>query len=315
MKKAFTLIELLVVIAIIAILAAILFPVFAQAKSAAKQTANISNVKNLATAMMIYGSDNDDVFPLVQRSEPTVTAIFGLAPWQITIQPYTKNWGIFVHPLGPTPSGDAALIAWRQTQHYGAFATAQASISQPFFQNTTALGSFSRRVCGSQPCRYDGIMGRGCDPTLGCGFYGAGAGANANRSVPSLSMTAINNPADQLMIGEAGMWDMWSLMGIDSILTYGVTWSPAQYNANGSSTTMTGPLGRRNPLPQSPDGACTPSNLCDGFQNFGIINGQATFAATDGHAVAMPYRGRMMQNMVLPDGTRVLRSMWPQGGF
>ena len=36
----FTLIELLVVIAIIAILAAILFPVFAQAKEAAKKTAN-----------------------------------------------------------------------------------------------------------------------------------------------------------------------------------------------------------------------------------------------------------------------------------
>ena len=44
-KRAFTLIELLVVIAIIAILAAILFPVFAQAKQAAKRTADLSNVK------------------------------------------------------------------------------------------------------------------------------------------------------------------------------------------------------------------------------------------------------------------------------
>ena len=47
MKKAFTLIELLVVIAIIAILAAMLFPVYAQAKNSAKQTANLSQLKQL----------------------------------------------------------------------------------------------------------------------------------------------------------------------------------------------------------------------------------------------------------------------------
>ena len=64
MKKnsAFTLIELLVVIAIIAILAAILFPVFAQAKVAAKKTADLSNLKNFALASNIYLADNDDTF-------------------------------------------------------------------------------------------------------------------------------------------------------------------------------------------------------------------------------------------------------------
>lgn len=62
MKKAFTLIELLVVIAIIAILAAILFPVFAQAKLAAKKTASLSNVKQVALAMYMYQGDNDDYY-------------------------------------------------------------------------------------------------------------------------------------------------------------------------------------------------------------------------------------------------------------
>jgi prepilin-type N-terminal cleavage/methylation domain-containing protein len=64
LSKAFTLIELLVVIAIIAILAAILFPVFARAKEAAKKTADLANLKQIATAVQIYISDTDDVLPL-----------------------------------------------------------------------------------------------------------------------------------------------------------------------------------------------------------------------------------------------------------
>ncbi len=61
MRRAFTLIELLVVIAIIAILAAILFPVFAQAKAAAKITASLSGMKQVALGQNIYSNDFDDV--------------------------------------------------------------------------------------------------------------------------------------------------------------------------------------------------------------------------------------------------------------
>jgi len=62
-QRGFTLIELLVVIAIIAILAAILFPVFSKAREKARQTACLSNQKQLALAVIMEVNENDEKFP------------------------------------------------------------------------------------------------------------------------------------------------------------------------------------------------------------------------------------------------------------
>ena len=85
-QRAFTLIELLVVIAIIAILAAILFPVFAQAKESAKKTKNLSNVKQVATATLIYTADNDDNLPRAFTIRPDNSA-----RWNV-VHPTPENW-------------------------------------------------------------------------------------------------------------------------------------------------------------------------------------------------------------------------------
>lgn len=62
-RRGFTLIELLVVIAIIAILAAILFPVFAKARSSAKTTTCLSNLKQMGIAFTNYATDYDEKLP------------------------------------------------------------------------------------------------------------------------------------------------------------------------------------------------------------------------------------------------------------
>ena len=59
-KLSFTLIELLVVIAIIAILAAMLLPALSAARSSAKSSGCIANLKQIGIAMAMYSGEHDD---------------------------------------------------------------------------------------------------------------------------------------------------------------------------------------------------------------------------------------------------------------
>ncbi len=109
---AFTLIELLVVIAIIAILAAILFPVFAQAREKARQTACLSNMKQIALGIVQYTQDYDELLPPSRNNSMGV-----VTPWHWLIQPYVKNLQVFKCPSNQqtggvvnTPTGGMPLI-------------------------------------------------------------------------------------------------------------------------------------------------------------------------------------------------------------
>ncbi|MDX1935079.1 MAG: DUF1559 domain-containing protein [Capsulimonadales bacterium] len=86
--NAFTLIELLVVIAIIAILAAILFPVFAQARDKARQTACLSNMKQIGLAAMMYYQDYDERGPIVWQYGWEGQWQFGPSYWDVAVAPY-----------------------------------------------------------------------------------------------------------------------------------------------------------------------------------------------------------------------------------
>jgi len=105
-RRAFTLIELLVVIAIISILAGMLFPTFAQSREAARKATCGSNLKQLGTAMFMYASDHDGVYPEHDRSLTDSTYEMGgvvvrdwattpITNWAAAIFPYVKNYQVY----------------------------------------------------------------------------------------------------------------------------------------------------------------------------------------------------------------------------
>jgi len=156
MRAGFTLIELLVVIAIIAILAAILFPVFARAREKARQTACLSNVKQIMLGVLMYAQDNDEHFPpyrWVQEPPSSVwvdrdnSAATNRHFWVQAIEPYLRNDQILFCPSSPYGPGTVyngkryLTYAYNGKMNY----TRMASFSNPA----------SKIALGDLPVRHD----------------------------------------------------------------------------------------------------------------------------------------------------------------
>jgi prepilin-type N-terminal cleavage/methylation domain-containing protein/prepilin-type processing-associated H-X9-DG protein len=168
-RRGFTLIELLVVIAIIAILAAILFPVFAQAREKARQTACLSNVKQMSTAVMMYAQDYDETFPLYYQPKANGDNWY----WHVQLQPYIKSWDIFRCPSCSDSEGNPA---WLGT----------CKVYNPFDAHplpwTVGPGGYGWNAC-----------------YIGSGYIDA---ATRSPGWAGVSMAAVGRPAETIMIAE-----------------------------------------------------------------------------------------------------------------
>jgi len=262
-NRAFTLIELLVVIAIIAILAAILFPVFAQAKAAAKNTADLSNVKEHGLANLMYATDVDDNFSFAVRADWNAT-------WITTTLPYVKSNGLYRSPFdsGSTETFAAPgdwLNGWAgRPVSYGANAY--------YHPNNSQVGASCG--CGNH-CVPVGAFVPMVQPTA------CAEGSWFTKDV--ISTTEITQPAGTILITVKTNADALKAGGIGNssgffgsnqynIRSNGWDWAAASEIPDGTlpaeSASVTYPNGRR--------GAVSLTNA-----------GNSNFVFTDGHAKSM----------------------------
>ena len=97
-KKAFTLVELLVVIGIIAVLVGILLPTLNGARRAAYTVQCSANMKQLATAMLIYIQDNKGKHPAAEH--PVIAGHYPSGWWwpnELVRLNYIKSPGVSVY--------------------------------------------------------------------------------------------------------------------------------------------------------------------------------------------------------------------------
>jgi prepilin-type N-terminal cleavage/methylation domain-containing protein/prepilin-type processing-associated H-X9-DG protein len=200
-RRGFTLIELLVVIAVIAILAAILFPVFAQAREKARQTSCLSNVKQMAIALMMYVQDSDEVFPPVLGVSPKDALIYQ-ASWMKRLEPYSKNLGIFV-----CPSSSYSNTNWQAGK-------VDILINYSYAPSTYCLPTPSGPMesTGPEYANLTGAFGTAMWEGLG-GYYGPGRVGSYVRPAPSHSLAQVARPTETIAINDHTAFDwgfIWS---------------------------------------------------------------------------------------------------------
>lgn len=109
--SGFSLVELLIVFGVVSVLAALVFAAFSGVREKGRQSACLSNLRQLGVAVALYQGDNDDLFP--RGGDPTdvhtelwhqaaagvyAVEVDGLPPLTFVLRPYTKSKNLWRCP-------------------------------------------------------------------------------------------------------------------------------------------------------------------------------------------------------------------------
>jgi prepilin-type N-terminal cleavage/methylation domain-containing protein len=273
-KSGFTLIELLVVIAIIAILAAILFPVFAQAKLAAKKTADLSNNKQLLTSVQIYLGDNDDVFPMLRNgltfAGGTVTGP-QINSAHNALDPYVKSRAIWVAPNDTMPRCDDTSTGYHSPN----------DTSLPTGGGISYVFSyFSPNTTGNRPYAF-GLSG--------WDSVSRTTGKSSSEASSSKSSTEVGAPADTIYLMPSYIsWSYWT-----GIMQHRNDMREYAFGPDKLSSSI---------LPDWPKVTSLPNIWCSSQDaaSMGSFNGITNWGFADGHSKAIK-RAAIMDPMWVTD--------------
>jgi len=184
-KGAFTLIELLVVVAIIAILASLLLPALGRAKEKGKQTACLSNMRQIGIATTLYADDNRNFLPYgYSYTWPGQAELYW---WQDLCRPYIKSEPVYSCPSA-RPHG-----MWSDLRPPGT--------PKPLVKDY---------LCNAQGGAY---------PSSGKQFWVNASGPFVNNwGNPSRSMAEIQDPVGTITIydGSTNVLEIWRLEQVDA---------------------------------------------------------------------------------------------------
>jgi hypothetical protein len=219
-----------------------------------------------------------------------------------------KSWGVLLDPTGPIPSiqdaadenGGTALSLYGE---WG-MGPEQVATTGSYSNYTFGTSSTGKAMTGGQKWVYDGIAGVA---NASNGVIWSAYGYQ-NGSVPSLSSTAVANPADQVLLAQSGTWDfMWQQDNADSFDLY---WGSAVFNTYGAKLVTTAPVARQ----RDNDGPSVGFYPWPGGTPTQEPTGLTVWAGTDGHVKATPWRQLMGTTIPVNGGAQLaIKAFWPKG--
>ncbi len=172
----FTLVELLVVIGIIALLVSILLPALNRARESAKQTACLSNLRQLGFAMVMYENDNKFSFPYA--------APYSIAEFADFIAWQTNSSGVTGPRASKCPDPEDSALAKYLGMSQGKFNP------NVFICPSDDLTPHSPNAGPGDPYNYSYSMNYLMD------------GGGQDNNTPCPRVTAVRNPSTKILLVE-----------------------------------------------------------------------------------------------------------------